>query len=152
MRMSGYPSTILLVEDDPLIRLFLSELLEDAGLQVSEASSATEAMLLLEAGLSIDVLLTDVDMPFGCNGFELARQVHKNWPQTGIIVISGRAWPGEGDLPPGATFLPKPCPHETILFHVVSVAERARRSCHGLQVPQPLGEAPAKVLPFPKTA
>ena len=46
------PSTILLVEDEPLIRLFISDLLEDVGFKVVEAANAAEALVLLEAGIA----------------------------------------------------------------------------------------------------
>jgi DNA-binding NtrC family response regulator len=150
--MTEDPSTVLLVEDEPLIRLFISELLEDAGFRVVEAANATEALVLLEAGLRVNVLLTDVDMPVGCNGFELAHKVHESWPEAEILIMSGRRWPAQGDLPPGAAFLAKPCPNEAIVSHVISAAERTRRF-HPMErksyaSPEPLGN----IVPFPKTA
>jgi CheY-like chemotaxis protein len=151
--MSGDPSTVLLVEDEPLIRLFVSELLEDEGFKVVEAANATEALVILESGMPVNVILTDVDMPMGCNGFELARKVHESWPGTEILIMSGRQWPAQGDLPPGAAFLAKPCPNEAIVSHVVSAAARTRRSSAG---PMPSTTAASiaagKVVPFPKTA
>jgi DNA-binding NtrC family response regulator len=150
--MSADQSTVLLVEDEPLIRLFLSELLEDAGFRVVEAANAAEALVLLSAGLSVNVLLTDVDMPIGCSGFELAHQVHRSWPETEILIMSGRRWPSQGDLPPGAAFLAKPCPNEAIVSHVISAAERTKRSCHVAKSPRPSLEETGRVLPFPKTA
>jgi len=144
-------STVLLVEDEPLIRLFVSELLEDSGFKVVEAANATEALVLLEAGLEINVLLTDVDMPNGGNGFELAHKVHESWPEAEILIMSGRRWPSQGDLPQGAAFLAKPCPNETIVSYVHSAAERSRghsRPGRGHLHPQET----AKILPFPKTA
>jgi len=150
--MSGDQSTVLLVEDEPLIRLFISELLEEADFKVVEAANAQEAQVILEAGLPVNVLLTDVDMPGGCNGFELAHRVHESWPEIEILIMSGRQWPGQGDLPPGAAFLAKPCPNEAIISHVHSAAERTRaghRLVKGGQIPAP--EA-AKILPFPRTA
>lgn len=150
--MPGDPSTVLLVEDEPLIRLFVSDLLDEAGFKVVEASNATEALVILEAGLRVNVLLTDVDMPLGCNGFELAHRVHESWPDIEILIMSGRQWPAQGDLPPGAAFLAKPCPNESIVSHVLSAAERTRRSGHALR-PAPIpAEAAAKVIPFTKTA
>src|SRR3712207_4924164 len=122
--MSADQSTVLLVEDEPLIRLFISELLEDAGFRVVEAANAAEALVLLTAGLSVNVLLTDVDMPIVCNGFELAHQVHRSWPDAEILIMSGRQWPSAGDLPAGAAFLAKPCANEAIVSHVVSAAAR----------------------------
>ncbi|MFL4991129.1 MAG: response regulator [Microvirga sp.] len=150
--MPADPSTILLVEDEPLIRLFISDLLEDAGFKVVEAANATEALVLLEAGLPVNVLLTDVDMPMGGNGFELAHRVHRSWPETEILIMSGRQWPSQGDLPPGAAFLAKPCPNEAIVSHVHSAAERTRRLSHVAKNPRPSAEHTGKILPFPKTA
>jgi DNA-binding NtrC family response regulator len=119
---------------------------------VVEAANATEALVLLEAGLPVNVLLTDVDMPMGCNGFELAYRVHRSWPETEILIMSGRQWPSQGDLPPGAAFLAKPCPNEAIVSHVHSAAERTRRLSHVAKNPRPSAEHTGKILPFPKTA
>lgn len=150
--MPGEPSTVLLVEDEPLIRLFIAELLEEAGFRVVEAANAAEALILLEAGLNVDVLLTDVDMPAGCNGFELAQKVHKSWPDAEILIMSGRQWPADGDLPPGAAFLAKPCPNEAIVSHVHSAVERARRDdAVDRETYASLG-GKGRVLPFPRTA
>ena len=148
--MSDFQSTVLLVEDEPLIRLFVAELLEDAGFKVVEAANATEALVLLESGLEVNVLLTDVDMPNGCNGFELAHKVHESWPGAEILIMSGRQWPAEGDLPQGAAFLAKPCPNEVIVSHVHSASGRSRRYGSGKRLPLP--QETAKILPFPKTA
>jgi DNA-binding NtrC family response regulator len=149
--MPEFQSTVLLVEDEPLIRLFVAELLEDSGFKVVEAANATEALVLLQAGLEVNVLLTDVDMPNGCNGFELARKVHETRPETEILIMSGRRWPAQGDLPLGAAFLAKPCPNEAIVSHVRSAAERSRRYPR-LEGGHPLSHGTAKILPFPKTA
>jgi DNA-binding NtrC family response regulator len=150
--MSEDQFTVLLVEDEPLIRLFIAELLEDAGFRVVEAANATEALVILEAGLPVDVLLTDVDMPVGCNGFELARKVHECRPEAEILIMSGRQWPACGDLPPGAAFLAKPCPNEAIVSHVHSAAERTRRTQAMFRGQSPAGTPASKILPFPKTA
>ena len=145
-------STVLLVEDEPLIRLFVAELLEDAGFKVVEAANATEALVILEAGLPVNVLLTDVDMPTGCNGFELAHKIHECRPEAEILIMSGRQWPAFGDLPPGAAFLAKPCPNEAIVSHVHSAAERTRRAQVANRGLPAAGMSSATILPFPKTA
>lgn len=145
-------STVLLVEDEPLIRLFLSELLEDAGFRVVEAANGAEALVLMEAGLQVEVLLTDVDMPTNCSGFKLAHQVHELWPGTEILIMSGRQFPSVGDLPPGAAFLAKPCPNEVIVSHVVSAAERTKRLSHVAETTRQPTERDSNILPFPKTA
>jgi DNA-binding NtrC family response regulator len=149
--MPEFQSTVLLVEDEPLIRLFVADLLEESGFKVVEAANATEAWVLLEAGLEVNVLLTDVDMPNGCNGFQLAHKVHEFRPEAEILIMSGRRWPSEGDLPQGAAFLAKPCPNETIVSYVHSAAERSRRHLRSGTRYVP-GQDTAKILPFPKTA
>jgi CheY-like chemotaxis protein len=133
---------ILLIEDEPLVRLFLSDLLIDAGFRIVETANAGEALTVLEAGIRVSVILADVDMPPGIDGYELARQVHERWPHIEILMTSGRRWPVEGDLPPGAAFLAKPCPNDAIISHVQAASERvdARRSRddYGRVVPFPL--------------
>jgi CheY-like chemotaxis protein len=145
-------STVLLVEDEPLIRLFLSELLEENGFRVVEAANGAEALVLMEAGLQVDVLLTDVDMATGCSGFELAHRVQELWPGTELLIMSGRQWPSAGDLPPGAAFLAKPCPNEIIVSHVVSAAERRKRLFYVAETTRQPTERDSNILPFPKTA
>ena len=148
--MSEDQSTVLLVEDEPLIRLFVAELLEESGFRVIEAANATEALTILEAGRTVNVLLTDVDMPCGNNGFELAQKVCKCFPDIEILVLSGRRWPGGGDLPPGTAFLAKPCPNEAIVSHVQSAVLRAKQHSRPADAQEELQSA--DILRFPKTA
>jgi DNA-binding NarL/FixJ family response regulator len=90
-------------------------------------------------------------MPGGCNGFELAHKVRKSWPEAEILIMSGRQWPAQGDLPLGAAFLAKPCPNEAIVSYVHSAAERSKRFHQTIKV-QPASYESAKIVPFPKTA
>jgi len=137
------PPVVLLVEDEPLLRLVVSDLLIEAECRVVEAANAAEALAVLEAGVAVEVLLADVDMPPGINGYELARRVHARWPGVEILMMSGRQWPADGDMPPGAAFLAKPCPTEALVSHVRSAAARARS-----HAPVPAGG----VIPFPRSA
>jgi len=148
MSHSDEPSrVVLVVEDEPLVRLLAAEVLLDSGFRVIEAANAAEALKILHAGVQIDVLLADVDMPPGINGYALAQQVHGLWPVIEILLMSGRRWPGEGDLPPGAQFLPKPCPNGVMVAQVRAAAERARA---GRNDSSERGGG-AQVVPFPKT-
>jgi FixJ family two-component response regulator len=83
---------------------------------------------VLGAELDVRVMLTDVDMPPGLNGYELARLVHKRWPGVGILVTSGRQWPTDGDLPRGAAFPAKPMANEVLVSYVQAAVERATRA------------------------
>ncbi|WP_244627141.1 response regulator [Microvirga tunisiensis] len=81
---------ILLVEDEPLVRLVVADILMDAQFRVIEAADAEEALRVLKAEVDVDVVLSDVEMPPGMNGYDLARRIHENWPSMGILVASGR--------------------------------------------------------------
>lgn len=99
---------LLIVEDDGLIRLDLVDLVSDLGFVAEEASTADQAVTMLETDCQIEAILTDIDMPGSINGLGLANVAYRRWPQIRIVVISGRYNPAEGVLPPGAIFLTKP--------------------------------------------
>jgi CheY-like chemotaxis protein len=80
-------STVLLVEDDALIRSATAEMLRDAGYQVKEADTAEEALKTLDEGL-VDILLTDVGLP-GVSGLQLARNARARWPDLSLILATG---------------------------------------------------------------
>jgi CheY-like chemotaxis protein len=117
---------ILLVEDEPLVRLVAADLLADSHFQVIEAADAEEALTVLKAGVAVDVLVSDVEMPPGIDGFELAWEVHRRWPSVAILIASGRQWPAAGDLPPGAGFLAKPYSNATLVTRALAAATTAQ--------------------------
>ena len=82
--------TVLLVEDDDIVRMSTADMLAEIGYKVLEASSAHEALRLLDRGLRLDVLVTDHLMP-GMTGADLARAVRDRSPQTPILIVSGFA-------------------------------------------------------------
>lgn len=84
--MSGH--TILIVEDELLIRLALREHLEACGFSVLEASDAAEAMDMMERH-SIDLVFSDVRMPGDMDGIDLAEWILKHWPGLPVMLTSG---------------------------------------------------------------
>lgn len=82
---------ILVVEDDPLIRMILVEELQDAGFDVREAITGDQAVELMK-GLDhpLEVLVTDIHMPGTCDGIELARLVRVLMPDVPVIYTTGR--------------------------------------------------------------
>lgn len=106
---------VLVVEDEPLIRLGLVSLLEEAGLTVMDAPNADGAVRLLEANAGVSVLVTDVDMPGSMDGAQLAHLVRQRWPGVAIIAISGKVGVDPGMLPPGARFFSKPVRDEVLI-------------------------------------
>ena len=99
---------VLVVEDEPIIRLGMVSSIEDAGYAVIEASNADEAVSLLAQDDEVNVVVTDVDMPGSMDGIRLAHYVRRRWPPIQMLVISGKVGVGAGELPFGVRFMSKP--------------------------------------------
>ncbi len=99
---------VLIVEDEPLVRLLAVDIVEGMGVAALEASDAEEALAMLQAHPEVAVLFTDVDMPGSMNGLRLAACVHERSPAIAIIVTSGKSLHSDAALPENSTFLPKP--------------------------------------------
>jgi PAS domain S-box-containing protein len=106
-RMPAASASILLVEDDPRVRKAARLMLVQEGYTVVEAADAHSALALLEKTPRIDLLFTDVVLPNGLNGMQLAEQVVRRQPETKVLFTSGYAtaslfaegpWDGAGDL------------------------------------------------------
>ncbi len=114
---------VLVVEDEVLVRYDLVSTLELAGYETHEASTAAEAIRILEQHEEIRVVFTDIQMPGDMDGLALARFVRERWPPTIIIVSSGRVQPRSEDMPENVPFLAKPYEERTlrtILDHVAA--------------------------------
>jgi CheY-like chemotaxis protein len=103
----------LVVEDDALQRIFLTDLLKGEGLEVVECSTAEAAELVLAtAGPELKVVVTDVNLAGEMSGVELAEVAMQTHPRLKIIVLSGRE---TASLPLGTCFLRKPCQPDELL-------------------------------------
>lgn len=100
--------TVLVVEDEPLVRMLGVDILEEAGFSVVEAGNAAEALETLEGDNDVRVLFTDVNMPGELDGLELARVVHERWPEIRVLIASGQVRPCSDEIPGCGRFLPKP--------------------------------------------
>lgn len=102
-------AAILVVEDDALVRETIVEHLKDCGYWVAEAASAEEAQALLESGVRVAFVFSDVVMP-GKNGFELAWWIRSRYPEVEILLTSGyqSAARGATNTPYADRLLPKP--------------------------------------------
>lgn len=114
---TSFPKAIVLVvEDEPLLRMTAVAIVENAGFEAIEAANADEAIKLLEIRDDIRLVFTDIDMPPGSmNGLKLAAAVHDRWPPIAIIVASGHRVPMTSDMPEGTVFFPKPYPEEALI-------------------------------------
>ena len=108
---------ILVVDDEPIIRLDARDILQDAGYVVLEASSADEALRILQPQAT-EAILTDIEMPGSLDGLALASEVDGGMPDVAIIVMSGRRLPRRDQLPLKATFLAKPFTPSLLLQRV----------------------------------
>jgi two-component system, response regulator PdtaR len=110
--MAGSPNrslpVVLIVEDDPLLRMLAVEVVEEAGFVALEAGDADEAVALLEFRSDIALVFTDINMPGSMDGVKLAHAVRDRWPPVKILVVSGQVRPQQADLPPNSRFVGKP--------------------------------------------
>lgn len=100
--------TVLLVDDEILIRLTTAEQLRADGMIVMEAVNAEEAIAVLDSGVRVDLVLTDVRMPGTMDGLGLARLVRSRWPQLKVIVYSGEDHTSAIDARTADAFVRKP--------------------------------------------
>ena len=101
-------TVVLLVEDEPLVRMCAADILEDEGFEVIEAATAPAALKNLEKRDDVTAVFTDIDMPGGMNGLELAGIVHQRWPHIALVVTSGVCRVGANNLPGDGVFIGKP--------------------------------------------
>lgn len=107
----GGNEKILVAEDDPLVRKYVSTQLTHLGYRVVIAASGREALAELDKGFAPDLLFTDVIMSGGMNGRQLADEVVKRRPGTRVLFMSGYTEDAilhQGRLDPGVLLLPKP--------------------------------------------
>ena len=104
------PQTILIVEDQIMIRLALADHLRECGYRVYEAGDAAEAIQILRSDYLVDILFTDVNLPGELNGFGLSRWARDNRPAIKTIITSGteRAAQAASDLCDDEPYLRKP--------------------------------------------
>src|SRR5271166_4692199 len=115
--------TILVVEDEVLIRLTLSEYLRDCGSRVFEAGDVAEAKAVLDADMAVDLVFSDVNMPGDENGFALARWIRQRYPDTEVLLTSGvpNAARKAEDLcedGPSGPLLDKPYTHDSVVERI----------------------------------
>lgn len=115
------PRTILLVEDEILIRIVTADVLRDAGHVVIEASNGEEAVALLGAGIKIDLLVSDLRMPGAIDGLKLVAFVRERMPHLPVLIATSH-WPEEGTPP--LDLLLKPYSSDELLAAIARAADR----------------------------
>jgi CheY-like chemotaxis protein len=116
--------SVLLVEDEVLVRLSIAEDLRQGGLTVLEAAHADEASTILAShAAGIGVVLTDIQMPGSMDGMALARMIRERYPGLRIAVLSG-ASPKVLAGVPADVVLTKPYDPPQLIRQVVALLER----------------------------
>ena len=116
--MTARWKTILIVEDEHLIRMAAAEFLTDAGHNVVEAEHADAALGILQArAAEIRLLFTDIQMPGAMSGLELAHHARSHWPWIALLVTSGACNPRAEDMPVRSRFLRKPYAAAHVVAH-----------------------------------
>jgi len=108
---NGAGQTVLVVDDEPIIRMLIADVLEDAGFCVIEAVDGADGLRALQALPHLDLLVTDVGLPGGMNGRQLADAARATQPDLQILFITGYAEAtvfGKAGLEPGMRILNKP--------------------------------------------
>jgi two-component sensor histidine kinase/CheY-like chemotaxis protein len=100
--------TVLVVEDEMVLRMRAVDIVEDAGFTPIEAVNADDALAILESRSDIEMLFTDIQMPGSIDGLKLAYAVHERWPLIKIILVSGQLTLTDADKPADSRFFGKP--------------------------------------------
>ena len=99
---------VLVVEDEPILRMMAVDTVEEAGFEVIETASAEDAVRILESRTDIGIVFTDIDMPNGMDGMKLAAAIRDRWPPIEIIITSGKSAPRPENMPARGVFFAKP--------------------------------------------
>lgn len=119
--------SILVLEDDELLRMLLIEIIEDMGAVIVSYASADEGMVFLESGADqLDLIISDINMPGVLNGYNLSRIVTLRWPSLPMILTSGKVQEVL-ELGPNISFLAKPWTCDAMLNSVLHVLDRYKK-------------------------
>jgi CheY-like chemotaxis protein len=109
----GSGETVLIIDDEPTIRMLMADVLAEVGYRVIEAQDGPSAMRILQSDARIDLLITDVGLPGGMNGRQVADAARMTQPNLKVLFVTGfaeNAAVGNGHLPPGMALITKPFP------------------------------------------
>ena len=129
----GGTETVLVAEDDEAVRTTVVEMLTALGYRVLKASDAASALAVVESGVPIDVLFTDVVMPGTLRSPELARMAKERLPNLAVLFTSGyteNAIVHGGRLDPGVELLGKPYTRESLARRIRQVLANQRNRVH----------------------
>jgi PAS domain S-box-containing protein len=113
--------TVLVVDDEPTVRMLVTEVLEELGYAAIEAADGASGLKVLQSDVRIDLLVTDVGLPGGMNGRQMADAARERRPDLKVLFITGyaeNAAIGHGHLEPGMQVLTKPFAMEALASRI----------------------------------
>jgi PAS domain S-box-containing protein len=116
--------TVLVVDDEPSVRMLVTEVLEELGYVSIEASDGPAGLRMLQSDMRVDLLVTDVGLPGGINGRQLADAARTTRPDLKVLFITGyaeNAIIGNGQLAPNMGVLTKPFVMETLARRIIEM-------------------------------
>ena len=121
----GFGETVLVVDDEPNIRMLVSEVLTEQHYRILDAKDGPSAFAILESGKRIDLMITDVGLPGGLNGRQIADRARVLHPKLQILFITGYAENAavSNHLEPGMSVLAKPFAMSTLANKVREILE-----------------------------
>jgi len=123
----GIGETVLVVDDEPSIRMLIKEVLEEIGYQTIEATDGPAALAILQSSLRVDLMITDVGLPGGMNGRQVADAARTTRPELKVLFITGyaeNAVIGSGRLEAGMEVMTKP-------FVIAAMGNKVRKMIEG---------------------
>jgi PAS domain S-box-containing protein len=144
--VEGGPETILVAEDDEGVRATVVEMLQELGYRVLKAPDATAALTIIESGISIDLLFTDVVMPGPMKSAEMAKKAKERLPRLAVLFTSGyteNSIVHGGRLDPGVQLLSKPYTREALarkIRHVLDLEKQHSQQEEAAEMPTSLDE------------
>jgi CheY-like chemotaxis protein len=115
---------VLVVDDEPTVRMLVTEVLEELGYSAIEAADGASGLQILQSDLRIDLLITDVGLPGGVNGRQMADAARLKRPKLQVLFITGyaeNAAVGNGHLEPGMHVLTKPFALDKLAARIKSI-------------------------------
>ena len=134
------PIKLLLVDDEPTLRMLIKEVLQQEGYDVIEAVDGRSGLAACLAGPPVDLLITDIGLPGGFSGRQVASEVRRHNPQQNILFITGytdEAIAQRDTLEAGVELLTKPFPLDRLQRKVKAMLQRAESRGPGAGTPAP---------------
>jgi PAS domain S-box-containing protein len=122
----SHGETVLVIDDEEPIRMLIADVLEEAGYRILQAADGVAGLKILQSEARIDLLITDVGLPGGFNGRQVADAARQTRPDLKVLFVTGyaeNAVVGNGHLDPGMQVITKPFPMTALALRVREIIE-----------------------------